>query len=201
MEKRELTGRASLSLKCLSCGSSRIFKARMVTRGDHLDAIVSIDHGKGHSRTTCNFIARTKSENGQWHEDEHVCATGNARCKKDNAEIIQNTFAPLLDADLKIIVGWRCASIVNGQAMFGGHEVAPKMTPIDLFMAGDILFCSMIIGKEGFSAWWCCFCKLFKNDWQQAGHPLHFLSPSDGTPVNSRSPLVNSLSSSPFPLG
>ena len=29
--------------------------------------------------------------------------------------------------------------------MFGGHEVAPKMTPIELFMAGDILFYNMAI--------------------------------------------------------
>jgi hypothetical protein len=41
------------------------------------------------------------------------------------------------------------------------------MIPINLFMAGDILFYNMVIGKEGFSTWWCCFCKLFKNDWQQ----------------------------------
>jgi hypothetical protein len=41
-------------------------------QGDHLDVIVTIDHGKGHSRITCNFITRTVSENGEWQEDEYA---------------------------------------------------------------------------------------------------------------------------------
>jgi hypothetical protein len=44
------------------------------------------------------------------------------------------------------------------------------MIPISLFMAGDILFYNMVIGEEGFSILWCCYCTVFKNDWQQAGH-------------------------------
>ncbi len=51
--------------------------------------------------------------------------------------------------DLKIITGSKHVSLVDGLATFGGHEVTPKMTPIELFMAGDVLFCSMVIGKEG----------------------------------------------------
>jgi hypothetical protein len=144
--------------------------ARRIILMMHLDVIVSIDHGKGHSRITCDFMTRTRSENGEWNEDEHACTIGNARCKKDNAEIVQNTFGTLLNDDLKIITGWKHVSIVDGLATFGGHEVTPKMTPIEPFMAGDIPFCSLVIGKEGFATWWCCFCKLFKNDWQQAGH-------------------------------
>ncbi len=30
-------------------------------QGDHLDVVVTIDHGKGHSRVTCNFITRRRS--------------------------------------------------------------------------------------------------------------------------------------------
>jgi hypothetical protein len=37
-------------------------------------------------------------------------------------------------------------------------------------MAGDIFFYNMVIGKEGMLGWWCSYCKLFKNDWQQ----LHY---------------------------
>jgi hypothetical protein len=37
-------------------------------------------------------------------------------------------------------------------------------------MAGDIIFYNMVIGKEGMSGWWCSYCKLFKNDWQELGH-------------------------------
>jgi hypothetical protein len=107
------------------------------------------------------------SEHGKWQEDEHVRTTGNARCEKDNAETIENNFGTLLNQDLKIVASWSCVSIVNGQAKFGVHDkAAQKMTPINPFMAGDIPFCNVVIGKEGFSTWWCCFCKLFKNDSQ-----------------------------------
>jgi hypothetical protein len=71
---------------------------------------------------------------------------------------------------MKITASWKLASILEGQAMFGGHEVAPKMTPIELLMAGDVPLCNVAIGKEGFLTWWCCLCKLLKKDWQRAGH-------------------------------
>jgi hypothetical protein len=137
-------------------------------QGDHLDVVVTIDHGKGHSRITCNFITRTQSENGVWKEDECACTIGNAWCKKDNAVIIENTFGVLLNADLKLIAS--CVSIVGGVTKFGANADAEKTIPINLFMAGDILLYNMVIGKEGYSTWWCCHCKLSKNDWQQAGH-------------------------------
>jgi hypothetical protein len=66
-------------------------------RCDHLDISTSLDHGKGHSRITVTFIARWQIDNGEWNEDKYSCTIGNARCKKDNAEIIKNTFGPHLN--------------------------------------------------------------------------------------------------------
>jgi hypothetical protein len=74
----------------------------------------------------------------------------------------------LLNDDLKLIPS--CISIVGGVAEFGANVAAEKTIPINLFMAGDILFYNMVIGKEGYSTWWCCHCKLFKTEWQEAGH-------------------------------
>jgi hypothetical protein len=80
-----------------------------------------------------------------------------------------NTFGVLLNDDLKTIAS--CISIIEGQqAKFGANAVAQKNIPINLFMAGDILFYNMVIGKEGMSGWWCSQCKLFKTTWQRAGH-------------------------------
>jgi hypothetical protein len=136
---------------------------------DHLDIVVSIDHGKGHSRITCNFISRVQSpDSGEWNEYEYACTIGNARCRKDNADIIANTFGTLLNEDLKSLANH--VSIFEDRIEFGEDPTAQKIIPIHLFMAGDILFYNMVIGKEGFSTWWCCYCKLFKNNWQQAGH-------------------------------
>jgi hypothetical protein len=47
---------------------------------DHLDIVVTIDHGKGHSRITCNFITCTRSpKNREWQEEGYACMIGNAR--------------------------------------------------------------------------------------------------------------------------
>jgi hypothetical protein len=72
-------------------------------QGDHLNLVVTIDHGKGHSRVTCNFITRTRSQNGEWKEEEYACTIGNARCRKDNSEIVTHTFGTLLNEDLKTL--------------------------------------------------------------------------------------------------
>jgi hypothetical protein len=140
-------------------------------RCDHLDIVVTIDHGKGHSRITCNFITRWQDETGEWNENEYASTIGNARCKKDNADIMVNTFGTLLNDDLKTVA--TCISIIEGQpAEFGANATAQKNIPINLFMAGDILFYNMVIGKEGMSGWWCSQCKLFKTSWQEVGHAL-----------------------------
>jgi hypothetical protein len=79
-----------------------------------------------------------------------------------------NTFGTLLNDEVKTLPS--SISIVEGQAEFGANAAAKKNIPINLFMAGDILFYNMVIGKEGMSGWWCSYCKLFKNNWQQLGH-------------------------------
>jgi hypothetical protein len=78
-----------------------------------------------------------------------------------------NTFGTLLNDDLKTLPS--IISIVEGQAEFGVNAAAQKNITINLFMAGDIIFYNMVIGKEGMSGWWCSYYKLFKNDWQKLG--------------------------------
>jgi hypothetical protein len=136
---------------------------------DHLDIVVTINHGKGHSCVTRNFITCTwNSENEEWQEEENAHTISNVWCRKDNANIMMNTFGTLLNNDLKTLP---CLiSIVEGQAEFGANTAAQKNIPINLFMADDILFYNMVIGKERMSGWWCSYYKLFKNDWQELGH-------------------------------
>jgi hypothetical protein len=82
-------------------------------------------------------------------------------------------------------------SIINGQpAKFWANGAAQKSMPINQFMAGDILFYNMVIGKEGISGWWCSQCKLFKTAWQHAGHeggePWTIKSLKEGARENQR---------------
>jgi hypothetical protein len=138
---------------------------------NHLDIVVTIDHGKGHSQITCNFITHWHDQTGEWQENKYASMIGNARCKKDNANIMVNTFGILLNDDLKTVAS--CILIIEGQpAKFGANVAAQKNIPINLFMAAGILFYDMVIGKEGMSGWWCSQCKLFKTNWQQVRHTL-----------------------------
>jgi hypothetical protein len=90
---------------------------------------------------------------------EYAVTIGNSRCPKDNADIIMNTFGTQLNDDLKTLP--TTISIVNGKYEVGANAASTKNAPINLFMAGDILFYNMVVGKEGISGWWCSYCQLF----------------------------------------
>jgi hypothetical protein len=86
---------------------------------DHLDKVVTIDHGKGHSCVTCNFITCTwNPKNEEWQEEENAYTIGTACCRKDNANIMMNTFGTLLNDNLKALPG--IISMIEGKAEFGG---------------------------------------------------------------------------------
>lgn len=138
---------------------------------DHIDVVISIDHGKGHSRVTANFIARWKTSDTSWQQDEYNVTIANARCRKDNPEIIENTYGKLLNGDLKKLRSSQGLSILpTGNVALGCVPSRTHYTPIELFMAADILFYSMALGKDGMSTWWCPQCKLFKRDWEEKDH-------------------------------
>jgi hypothetical protein len=88
----------------------------------------------------------------------------NAWCKKDNTCIIRNTFPTLLNTKLKQIREWGAVSIVDGEVEGGGcgGDTTRPTIPAELFMAGDILFYAIALGKEGYAIWWCNWCQLFK---------------------------------------
>jgi hypothetical protein len=54
-------------------------------------------------------------EDGSWGEESHLFTLANARCKKDNTNIIRNTFGTILDTKLKQICKWGVVSIVDGE--------------------------------------------------------------------------------------
>ena len=67
-----------------------------------IEISINIDHGKGHSRISANFILRYQDDScgGAWCKDSYQRLLGNDLWKKDNAEIIYNTFGTMLDDDL-----------------------------------------------------------------------------------------------------
>jgi hypothetical protein len=39
-------------------------------------------------------------------------------------------------------------------------------TKLELWMAGDLLWYSTALGKEGYAGWWYPYCTAFKSNWQ-----------------------------------
>jgi hypothetical protein len=77
--------------------------------------------------------------------------------KKDNVRIIMNTFGTMLNNELKTFP--TCVSTIQDLAKFGANAAAKKNVPINLLVAGDILFYNIGIdnigiGKDGMSGWW-----------------------------------------------
>ena len=154
------------------------------------DFSISIDHGKGHSRVSLTFITQSFDDKTDYpKENEFMFSIGNARCKKDNAVIIRNTYGPSLNDEINLIKSSRVLSFWRGtnvnnvndvKVCFGpelsaennanGNYVCWKTVPICLFMAGDLLWLSTSLGKEGFASQWCPYCDLSMKEWQEKDH-------------------------------
>jgi hypothetical protein len=141
-----------------------------------IDVVINLDHGKGHSRISVNVIGRFKDEEGKWNEEEYPCTLGNARCRKDNAEIITNTFGQLLDTDIGELQRRQAIRILNDEVLpissdwEGPGNKNDVHIPIEVSLASDILLHAIALGKEGSAGWWCSYCQLFKPNWQRADH-------------------------------
>ena len=70
-----------------------------------VDVVVSCDHGKGFSRVHAVIICRNyNDDNRTWLEYTDSFHLAEAKCKKDNYNILKNTFMPEIDSGLKTIV-------------------------------------------------------------------------------------------------
>jgi hypothetical protein len=104
----------------------------------------------------------------------------------DNANIVKNTYATHLNAEMKAIRTIGCISffkaaatdswadsyaiVGNGQSKRDkGGECILTMN-LELWMAGDLLWYSTALGKEGCAGWWCLYCTAFKSNWQSKDH-------------------------------
>jgi hypothetical protein len=146
---------------------------------DEFDIVLSVDHGKGHSRATIKMLGHFLKENPDDEWDllrkaslEKVSVVANARCRKDDANIIEKTYGKGLEEDLQFIKNNPFLVIHDGEISFKpSKENLPegaRVIPIRLFMAADLLMYNIALGKEGAAGWWCIYCKLRSAEWQKA---------------------------------
>ena len=165
--------------ECLCVWLKSQLKEKLIKTSDSLeiDVVVNLDHGKGHSRASVNFIARWEEDDGKRCETATPCHLGNAKCHKDNSAIIQNTFGKKLDEDMLKIKARKGLNVFKTPD--GEWEVNLEQTPPEdsslikttLWFAADILLYCIALGKEGMAGWWCPYCKLMSTEWKEKNHP------------------------------
>ena len=124
-------------------------------RADIIDSSICIEHAKGHSCVSLTIVLRHRNATGEWIEQQHVFSVANAKCRKDNSEIVRNTFGPSLNAALDAIKQSGHVSFFMAPAAeaFGacyavfGTELAPRenrdvfilTAPVALWTSGVLL--------------------------------------------------------------
>jgi hypothetical protein len=156
-------------------------------RVDHIDLSFCIDHGKGYSRATLIIVHRYRNDANEWDQKQATFSVANARCKKDNAHIVKNTYGTHLNDAMKAIRTIGCISFfkaasdswADSYAIIGDDQSKQdegdecmSITNVELWMAGDLLWYSTALGKEGYAGWWCPYCTLFKSNWQSKDHEV-----------------------------
>ena len=129
---------------------------------EHIDVTVAINPGKGYSHATLVFIIRWR-EGESCKKDEESSALANAKCTKYNAIILRENFAPRLNERIKKIPQATSISISEGAedgkvyAVHGGKPQTVGDVSIvvgvkaETWMAGDLSFPPMKVGKEGYA--------------------------------------------------
>ena len=78
-----------------------------------VDVTFFINHGKGFSWATLVVIVHWRKDN-EWKEKEDFSLLASVRCRKDNTEVIINTYGPRLKKRMKRIQEAGCVYIFSG---------------------------------------------------------------------------------------
>jgi hypothetical protein len=81
-------------------------------KADHIDISICVDRKIGHSRVTMILVLRSKLYIGVWKEEQPTFSVANAKCKKDNSEIVKGTFGPRLNEELRALKELGCLLII-----------------------------------------------------------------------------------------
>ena len=105
-------------------------------------------------------------EDNEWNEKEESFPLASVRCRKDNTEVIVNTYGPRFNKQMKIIQVAGCVSIFSGilnddndkreeyvrigrveTKLFKKDKVVRVGVPLETWMAGELLLFVMALGE------------------------------------------------------
>ncbi|KAL7528525.1 hypothetical protein ACHAXR_003576, partial [Thalassiosira sp. AJA248-18] len=140
---------------------------------------IHICHGGDHGKEKFRFASKVvlKMKNGEYYDD--VFGLADVACRKDHAVILDNTCMPELIKGINIIeesdLVFSIDHSADSQGRFSidlvrsnSHVSSVSIKPTS-FLAGDLAFLAVMMGKKNFSGSWCNWCKLSKADWQAHG--------------------------------
>jgi len=148
---------------------------------DYIHIVHGGDHGKNKFRFVSKLIVCMK--NGKLYSQ--VFGLADVACRKDHAIILENTCMPLImkgidTIEASDIVFSYASNADDGELVIdldqsnsldqsNRHASSFSIKPIS-FLAGDLAFLAVTMGKENYSSSWCNWCRLSKAEWQNKCH-------------------------------
>ena len=103
----------------------------------------------------------------------HTYSLADVHTKKDSNIVLQNTIMDYMVDGMNIIASGSLVfnadgevKLINTDAVAAEKEVGDVVVDLKCCLTGDLKFLAVMLGKENYEGWWCCFCKMFKDDWQ-----------------------------------
>ena len=155
--------------------------------------IIGGDHGKGAFRLCFRTVINVEGEKKPIYKTKSIAEV---YCAKEEGIVLENSIMPWLTEDLKKIHNSQLrirtsaqdddtdgnGGIIRGDngniiCDYSAKTLASCTTPntkvvsnIEMFVAGDLSFYSLLLGKEGASSSSCPYCMLTKKEWSIEGH-------------------------------
>ena len=170
----QLTRAGNLSLENVPGTEDETWVRRLdISQIKKCEVLLGGDHGQGSSKFTVKFILR-------FHDDNMLPFTIIERvaqidCKKDSYDMLKTTVVEELDLATKRLAKAGALQVfstpsgevyVNLDGKKKEEDDLINTVPLWLGMTGDLLFYSMVLGKENMAGDWCWRCMLSKLEWQ-----------------------------------
>ena len=162
---------------------------------DMAHVILVGDHGQGAFRMMVTLLLITRKERRRqmnWRRNNRAAnkcvgtelaleidgQCGHMQCQKDACQVLKDTIATPISDDLletvrkKKVTAHKDALDENKVKLCFGNahtqNVVLASADAEMFMVGDLAFCSMALGKEGMAPHWCWRCPLSKAEWTES---------------------------------
>ncbi len=173
------------------------------------DIVFGGDHGARRFRAVVKLILRNNN-NKEVKPLSVVLTVGSINCAKENRDILEKTIMGHMNQGLKRLVNKYLIAQCHNQGTTVTFGDEPPATEEEIaingdifclstrtFIAGDMSFFAIILGKENMSGKWCTWCMLSPKEWSTVGHEKGELWSIEGIKSIQHNVKHNNLSPTP----